>query len=198
MTSRTSCMKAALSVLAISLHLALTGMSAAAEGIEPVDLYILGDDTVESLTFDHVDDPLRPTVLRFTGNAFSEVGPTGMYVRFEWFDPNRHTVMLGEFDLPGTTAEDEEVLVPIDVEFTLPFSPARVGLSIEGTGCCDQFRVQGEFQHSVVPEPSTAVLASIGIAALTGFAMRRRKVKAATKLAHDLPSPATCLWIASL
>jgi hypothetical protein len=77
----------------------------------------------------------------------------------------------------GTTADDEQILVPIDVQFTLPSSPTMVGLSIEGTGCCDQFRVQGEFEHSVVPEPPSVLLISLGVAGLLAHQVRRRTLR---------------------
>lgn len=162
-------------LLAAVLQFVGAGSALAGSGIEPVDLYILGDDTTESLAFAHVDHPLQPTLLHFTGVAFSEVGPTTMYVRFDWFDPAPHFVMLGEFDLPGTTADDQLVVVPVDVQFTIPFSPAAVGLSIEGTGCCDQFRVQGDFQHVVVPEPSALGLAALGAVGLLIATRRKRE-----------------------
>jgi hypothetical protein len=169
--------KIAVLLLTAPLHVPLTGTAFAADGVEPVDLYIPGDHHTESLVFAHVDDRLGAMVLRFTGNAFSEVGAATLFVHFDWFDPAPHRVTLGEFELPGTTADDVQILVPIDVQFTLPSSPTMVGLSIEGTGCCDQFRVQGEFEHSVVPEPSSVLLISLGLAGLLAHQVRRRKLR---------------------
>lgn len=142
--------------------------------VEPVNLYVVGDDETEYLYFPNLDNPLEPTTLRFTGSAYSEVGPTSLVVHFEWFDPVRHSVSLGEFGLPGTTPDDEYVFVPIDVEYTIPYSPAMVALAIEGQGCCDQIRIQGEFHHATVPEPSTFALASLGGIGLLAYRIRRR------------------------
>jgi hypothetical protein len=147
--------------------------------VEPVNLYVVGDDETEYLYFPNLDNPLEPTTLRFTGSAYSEVGPTSLVVHFEWFDSVRHRVSLGEFDLPGTTPDDEYVFVPIDVEYTIPYSPGTVALAIEGRGCCDQIRIQGEFQHAAVPEPSTFALASLGGIGLLAYRIRRRRVRPA-------------------
>src|SRR5688572_10350637 len=114
-----------------ALTLLNTASCPAGEGAVPVDFYILGDDTTESLAFEHVADPLHPTELRFVGSAHSEVGPALMYVHLEWFDPEPHRFTFEPFTLPGTTADDVIVPVSIDVSFTIPYSPSSVGLSIE-------------------------------------------------------------------
>jgi hypothetical protein len=149
--------------------------SPAAEGSVPVEFYILGDDMTESVAFEHVADPLRPTELRFVGSAHSEVGPALMYVHLEWFNPQRERVTFEPFTLPGTTPDDVIVPVPIDVCFTIPYSPSSVGLSIEGTGCCDQFRVAGTFQHFVVPEPSGMILAGATMLLVAAWSLLQRR-----------------------
>jgi hypothetical protein len=165
--------------VALFLTMSIAAPALAVDAIEPVNLYVVGDDETEYLYFPNLDNPLEPTTLRFTGSAYSEVGPTSLVVHFEWFDPVRHRMTVGEFNLPGTTPDDEYVFVPIDVEYTIPYSPAMVALAIEGQGCCDQIRIQGEFHHAAVPEPSTFALASLGGIGLLAYRIRRRRVRPA-------------------
>jgi hypothetical protein len=154
----------------------------AAEGAEAITLMAIGDDDSDVMVFDHVDDPMRPTRLRFVGIAQNRqtdyypigitlafVVPTGDFSYDYYPSPGEM-----QFQLPEQTG-GEFVSVPIDISFELPYSPDRVGLFLEGYGPGDLSVVEGTFYHSVVPEPTSLALAATTLAIGIPWLLRRRQ-----------------------
>jgi hypothetical protein len=138
------------------LLLTSTLFRANAATLQTFDRLFQGDDPTEGFDYNLSPDPSAPSVIRFSGFAenrdtFSETG-----VRF-WLGSGRTNGTRDELQLfPLETGffmgyrllpvdpMSGPVRVPIQFQARLEYSPAWVHFTVEGLGCCDDFRFVGD------------------------------------------------------
>ena len=124
--------------------------------LETFDRLFQGDDPTEGFDFSLPPDPATPSLIRFSGfaenrDAFSETG-----VRF-WLGSWRTNGTRDElhlfprepefftgYRLPPADPLNGPVRVPVQFQTRLEYSPASVHFTVEGLGCCDDFRFVGD------------------------------------------------------
>ena len=147
------------------LLLTSTLFRANAATLQTFDRLFQGDDPTEGFDFNLSPDPSAPSVIRFSGFAenrdtFSETG-----VRF-WLGSWRTNGTRNElhlfprepefftgYRLPPADPLNGPVRGPIQFQTRLEYSPASVHFTVEGLGCCDDFRFVGDLTIEPALEP---------------------------------------------
>jgi hypothetical protein len=138
------------------LLLTSTLFRANAATLQTFDRLFQGDDPTEGFDFNLLPDPSAPSVIRFSGFAenrdtFSETGvrfwlgsgrTNGTRDELQLFPPEPEFFM--GYRLPPAHPMNGPLRVPIQFQARLEYSPAWVHFTVEGLGCCDDFRFVGD------------------------------------------------------
>lgn len=136
--------------------------------LQSFDRLFQGDDPTEGFEFSLPLDLAVPSVVRFAGFAenqdmFHETGvrfwliwgrAEGSHEEVRIF-PEEPEFFMG-FRLPPTDLAGNPVRVPMEFQSRIDYSPAWVKFTVEGLGCCDNFRLVGDL--TIQPGPQLRLL----------------------------------------
>lgn len=142
-----------------------TGLIVSAGTLQTFDQLFQGDDPTEGFDFSLAPDPTTESLIRFSGfaenhDAFSETGvrfwvgswrTNGTRDELQLF-PREPEFFTG-YRLPPIDPLNGPVRVPIQFQTRLKYSPASVHFTVEGLGCCDDFRFVGDLTIEPAGDP---------------------------------------------
>lgn len=169
--------KAAVLKLAFNLVAASAALGAWAQEVrvEPINAITTWNMPWEAF-FPNDFDLIHEKELHFEGIATmggdpSIPLPATLWVQFDYLDPALGVIYSPAWGFP---VDRTPTLTPIDVSWTIPFCPEQVSLHLATDAPQGGIvNIAGEFTHRCVPEPGT--LALVGMSALVGSALRRRR-----------------------
>ena len=176
LTIRVSSRRALLSYLAVAAAslLLLAATPALADPLDdvivPINVAVVPGQPIEMffteiLDFEHHKD------LLFQGVAHFPAGAVGILdVQFDWLDPSGAPLLSPVFpvDVIGDT--------PFSIGWQIDFCPQVISLHLSNPGPLTiPIEVDGTFRYTCVPEPSSAILAALGLIGLAAWGRRRRK-----------------------
>ena len=147
------------------LIVASTSFRASAGTLETFHRLFQGDDPTEGFDFSLAPDPVAPSLIRFFGFAENRDTLSETGVRF-WLGSWRTNGTRDElhlfprepefftgYRLPPADPLNGPVRVPIQFQTRLEYCPASVHFTVEGLGCCDDFRFVGDLTIEPAWEP---------------------------------------------
>jgi hypothetical protein len=152
-------------------------------GVEPivVTLHSQPPGNVFEQYYPNTFDPNHPKNLFFTG-VFTNADlqqPAFVDFWFDWIDLTGQTQQSGVFPIDLAPGQAKAYGVPgavlPPIRFQIPFCPERVSVHIQNNGPGQPVVVDGLFTHICIPEPSSMLLAGLGLAGVGVVALRRRR-----------------------
>jgi len=128
-----------------------------------------------NLFFGEVPDDIHVKNLLFEGTANITPGAAGLLeIQFDWFDPAvGGFVFSPAFQLQVIGGTPTQISLP----WQIPFCPPEVSLHLTNVANAASLPIQvdGTFTYQCVPEPSSLVMAALGLIGLAVWGWRRKR-----------------------